>query len=210
MDIVDRLKTLRLVPVVALPNVESGLRLAELLLECRLGIMEITYRTECAGAAIEQISSRFPDLIVIAGTVISSEQVDQSVSAGVKAIVSPGFTNRLAAHCRTRGIAFFPGICTPSEVQAAREEGLHHLKFFPASQSGGIKMIELFGALYPDVQLMPTGGISQDNLRDHLNCANVLCCGGTWLCPEMLLAEGNWTEIEKRIRSAVDLLDGQT
>lgn len=209
MDIVDRLKTLRLVPVVALPDVESGLRLAELLLECRLGIVEITYRTECAGEAIEQISSRFPDLSVLAGTVLSSEQVDQSVSAGVKGIVSPGFTARLAAHCRTRGIAFFPGVCTPSEVQAAREEGVHHLKFFPASQAGGIKMVELFGALYPDVQLMPTGGISQDNLRDYLDCVNVLCCGGTWLCPELLLAKGNWTEIEKRIRSAVDLLDGQ-
>ena len=207
MDIVDRLKALRLVPVVALPTVESGLRLAELLLECRLGIMEITYRTECAGEAIEQISSRFSDLIVIAGTVLSPDQVDQSVSAGVGGIVSPGFTHRLAAHCRTRGITFFPGVCTPSEVQAAREEGLRNLKFFPASQSGGIKMVELFGALYPDVRLMPTGGISPDNLLEYLGCGNVLCCGGTWLCPEGMLADGNWDEIKKRMKSAVDLLD---
>ena len=209
MDIVDKLTTLRLVPVVALPTVESGLRLAELLLDCRLGIIEITYRTECAGEAIEQIGSRFPELVVIAGTVVAPEQVDQAVSAGVEGIVSPGFTHRLAAHCRTRNIAFFPGVCTPSEVQAAREEGLQNLKFFPASQFGGIKMIELFGALYPDVRLMPTGGINQDNLADYLKCANVICCGGTWLCPEGLLAGGTWDEIEQRIRSAVDLLDRQ-
>ena len=209
MDIVDRLNKLRLVPVVALPTVESGLRLAELLLGYRLGIIEITYRTECAGEAIEQISSRFPELVVIAGTVVSFEQVDQAVLAGVKGIVSPGFTDRLATHCRRRGIAFFPGVCTPSEVQAALEEGLQNLKFFPASQFGGIKMIELFGALYPDVRLMPTGGINLDNLVDYLNCVNVLCCGGTWLCPEEMLAEGNWDEIEQRIKRAVDLLDRQ-
>ncbi len=209
MDIVNMLKTLRLVPVVALPTVESGLRLAELLLDCRLGIIEVTYRTECAGEAIEQICSRFPDLIVIAGTVVSSGQIDQAVSAGVKGIVSPGFTHRLASHCRSCGIAFFPGVCTPSEVQAAREEGLHNLKFFPASQAGGIKMVELFGALYPDVLLMPTGGVNQDNLGDYLDCTNVLCCGGTWLCPERLLADGNWAEIGQRIRSAVELLDSQ-
>jgi 2-dehydro-3-deoxyphosphogluconate aldolase/(4S)-4-hydroxy-2-oxoglutarate aldolase len=108
-----------------------------------------------------------------------------------------------------RGIAFFPGVCTPSEVQAAQEEGLQNLKFFPASLFGGIKMIELFGALYPDVRLMPTGGINQDNLFDYLNSVNVLCCGGTWLCPEGMLAEGNWDEIEQRIKRAVDLLDHQ-
>ncbi|MBT8352886.1 MAG: bifunctional 4-hydroxy-2-oxoglutarate aldolase/2-dehydro-3-deoxy-phosphogluconate aldolase [Desulfofustis sp.] len=209
MDIIYRLKTLRLVPVVALPTVESGLRLAELLLKCRLAVMEVTYRTECAGEALEQICSRFPELAVIAGTVVSPEQADQAVSAGVEGIVSPGFTARLATHCQARSIAFFPGVCTPSEVQAAREEGLQNLKFFPAAQFGGIKMIELFGALYPDVLLMPTGGINQDNLVDYLNCANVLCCGGTWLSPQKMLAKGDWGEIEQRIKRAVDLLDRQ-
>lgn len=207
MEIVDRLRTLRLVPVVSLPSVEAGLRLSELLLGCRLNVIEITYRTECAGEAIEQICSRFPELIVIAGTVLSPEQVDQAVAAGVKGIVSPGFTPRLAAHCRQHDIGFFPGVCTPSEVQAAREEGLHHLKFFPASLSGGIKMIDLFKALYPDVRFMPTGGISQENLDQYLDCANVLCCGGTWLSPEGMLAKGKWDEIEQRLKRAVDLLD---
>jgi 2-dehydro-3-deoxyphosphogluconate aldolase/(4S)-4-hydroxy-2-oxoglutarate aldolase len=207
MDIVDRLRTLRLVPVVSLPSVEAGLRLSELLLGCRLGVLEITYRTECAGEAIEQICSRFPELVVIAGTVVSPEQVDQAVAAGVKGIVSPGFTHRLAAHCRQQDIAYFPGVCTPSEVQAAREEGLHHLKFFPASLAGGIKMLDLFRALYADVRFMPTGGISQENLAEYLDRANVLCCGGTWLSPEGMLAEGKWDEIEQRLKGAVELLD---
>lgn len=210
MDIVDRLSSLPLVPVVSLPTVEAGLRLSELLLHCRLGVIEITYRTDCAGEAIERICSRFPELIVIAGTVLMPEQVDQAAAAGVQGIVSPGFTAKLAAHCRDCQIGFFPGVCTPSEVQAAREEGLHHLKFFPASLSGGIKMIELFGALYPDVRFMPTGGINQDNLIDYLSCANVLCCGGTWLCPEGLMSEERWGEIEQRVKTAVEVLEGRT
>jgi 2-dehydro-3-deoxyphosphogluconate aldolase/(4S)-4-hydroxy-2-oxoglutarate aldolase len=207
MDIVNQLKLLKLVPVVGLPSVDAGRRLAELLLRCRLGVMEITYRTDCAPAAIERITEEFPELIVIAGTVLSAEQVDHAVGCGVKGIVSPGFTRSLAGHCRRTGIPFFPGISTASEVQAAREEELFNLKFFPASLSGGVKMIDLFKAIYRDVSLMPTGGITQDNLSDYLDRENVTCCGGTWLCPEELMLRDDWQEIEKRVSSAVKLLE---
>lgn len=207
MSIIKQLEVFRLVPVVSLPTVEAGLQLADLLLRRGLGVIEITYRTVCAGEAIERVCQEFPELLVIAGTVISREQVDQAAKAGVKGIVSPGFTPRLATHCRDCEISFFPGVCTPSEVQAAREEGLFHLKFFPASLSGGTNMIELFNALYPEVRFMPTGGINQDNLIDYLGFANVLCCGGTWLSPEQLLADGRWDEIENRVVRAVELLE---
>ncbi len=209
MDIIEQLKSLRLVPVVSLPSVDSGRRLADLLQRCRLGVMEITYRTDCAPEAIERITEEFPELIVIAGTVLSADQIDHAAGCGVKGIVSPGFSRSLAAHCRRVGIPFFPGISTPSEVQAAREEELFNLKFFPASLSGGIKMIDAFKAIYRDVRLMPTGGITQDNLADYLSRENVICCGGTWLCPEELLVRNHWVEIEKRCRSAVALLEKQ-
>lgn len=209
MDIVDQLKSLKLVPVVGLPGVDAGRRLAELLLRCRLGVMEITYRTDCAPEAIERITEEFPELIVIAGTVLSTGQIDHAAGCGVEGVVSPGFTVSLAGHCRRIGIPFFPGISTPSEVQAAREEELFNLKFFPASLSGGIKMIDLFQAIYQDVRLMPTGGISEDNLLDYLSRDNVICCGGTWLCPAELMLRGEWGEIEKRVKDAVELLKKQ-
>ncbi len=207
MEIVDQLKILRLVPVVSLPSVEAGLQLAELLLRCRMGVIEITYRTPCAAEAMTRICREHSELLVIAGTVLSPEQVDQAVDSGVKGIVSPGFTPKMAAHCRKRNIGFFPGVSTPSEVQAAREEHLFNLKFFPASLSGGIKMIELFEAIYQDVRFMPTGGINQENLTDYLARENVICCGGTWLCPENLMVQGRWEEIEQRLQSAVELLE---
>jgi 2-dehydro-3-deoxyphosphogluconate aldolase/(4S)-4-hydroxy-2-oxoglutarate aldolase len=206
-DIVDKLSSLKLVPVVSLPSVDAGRRLAELLLRCRLGVMEITYRTDCAPEAIERIAAEFPELVVIAGTVLSAEQADHAAGCGVRGVVSPGFTRTLAVHCRGLSIPFFPGVSTPGEVQAAREEGLLNLKFFPASLSGGIKMVDLFGAIYRDVSLMPTGGISQDNLSDYLSRENVICCGGTWLCPEKLMLNEQWDEIEKRVNNAVTLLD---
>jgi len=206
IDIVDHLRSLKLVPVVSLPSVDTGRRLADLLLRCRLGVMEITYRTACAPEAIEHITKEFPELIVIAGTVFAAEQVDHAADCGVKGVVSPGFTRPLAAHCRRRGIPFFPGVSTPGEVQAAREEELHNLKFFPAALSGGIKMIDLFNAIYQDVSFMPTGGITTDNLSDYLSRDNVICCGGTWLCPEELMVREDWDEIEKRVKIALELL----
>lgn len=207
MSLAAQLKSIRLVPVVSLPSVEAGRRLAELLLRCRLGVIEITYRTSCAAEAMARITGEFPELIVIAGTVLSPEQADQAHDCGAKAVVSPGFTANLASHCRNRGIEFFPGVATPTEVQQAREEKLFNLKFFPASLNGGIKMIELFKAIYQDVSLMPTGGIHQDNLTDYLAQENVICCGGTWLCPEKLMVQGRWGEIENRVNAARELLE---
>ena len=123
------MQTLRLVPVVSLASVADGLRLAEVLLEAGLPVMEITYRTACAAEALDAISSRFSELLLIAGTVLTPAQVDSAVAAGAQAIVSPGFTPQLASYCRSREIDLFPGVCTPSEVQMAAEAGLNILNW---------------------------------------------------------------------------------
>jgi len=201
------LQTLRLVPVVSLASVADGLRLAEVLLEAGLPVMEITYRTPCAAEALDAISSRFSELLLIAGTVLTPAQVDSAVAAGAQAIVSPGFTPQLASYCRSREIDLFPGVCTPSEVQMAAEAGLNILKFFPAEQAGGLKMLMMFRALYQDIRFMPTGGINPDNLLDYLKLDNIICCGGTWLCPEQLMVEDRWDEIAARLSEARNLIE---
>lgn len=206
MNLIERLGRLRLVPVVSLPSVDAGLRLAELLLECSLPVIEVTFRTKYAAGAIERITREYPDVMLIAGTVLGPDHVDRARASGARAIVSPGFTTQLADYCRSKSVDFFPGVCTPSEVQLARESGLNYLKFFPASLSGGPAMLSLFKALYPDTRFMPTGGINLENLRDYLALDNVLCCGGTWLSPEQLMADGEWQEIRNRVSGAVELL----
>ena len=205
--IIDQLQELRLVPVVSLPSVEAALKLAELLVRCRLPVIEITYRTACAVEAMTQINKKFPELLLLAGTVLTPDQVDSAIKAGAKAIVSPGFTPLLASYCREKGIPFFPGVFTPSEVQMAHETGLRTLKFFPAEHGGGVKTVAMFKTIYQDVTFMPTGGIKQDNLMSYLEHENILCCGGTWLCPEKLMIAGQWTEIETRLNDAVQLLE---
>jgi 2-dehydro-3-deoxyphosphogluconate aldolase/(4S)-4-hydroxy-2-oxoglutarate aldolase len=206
-DNIQRLKKLRLVPVVSLASVADGLRLAEVLLEAGLPVMEITYRTACAAEALSEISSRFGELLLIAGTVLTPAQVDSAVAAGAQAIVSPGFTPALASYCRSREIDLYPGVCTPSEVQMAAEAGLRVLKFFPAEQAGGLKMLAMFRAIYQDISFMPTGGINPGNLLDYLQLDNIVCCGGTWLCSEQLMVEGRWEEIAARLSEVRNLID---
>ncbi len=201
----ETLSQYRLVPVVSLPSAEAALKLMEILAGCRLPVIEITFRTTSALEGIAAISKAFPAAEILAGTVLSESQAVQAIDAGAAAIVSPGFSPKMADFCNRREIPFFPGVCTPSEVQMAMDAGLETLKFFPADMAGGSRMLALFQSLYQDIMFMPTGGISPDNLPDYLSCANVLCCGGTWLSPHSLMAEGRWEEIEQRISDAVRL-----
>lgn len=198
----EMLRKYRLVPVVSLPTVESAVKLSELLLTCNLPIVEITYRTSWAAEGIREITRQFPEMLVLAGTVLTPAQVDSAIDSGAAGIVSPGFSPKTAEYCNGAHIAYYPGVSTPSEVQTALDSGLDLLKFFPAEMAGGIKMLSLFQAVYPHVTFMPTGGITLKNVVDYLDLQNVACCGGTWLCPESLMADDKWAEIEQRVRSA--------
>lgn len=203
LDLHNQLQKLQLVPVITLPSVKAGLLLAEILLKCQLPVAEITFRTACAGEAMTVLKKEYPELLLLAGTVLNFAQVDEAMAAGAAAIVSPGFTAQLAEYCREKKIPFYPGVCTPSEVQMAVEAGLTTLKFFPAELSGGIKMLSLFRSIYKDISFMPTGGISQDTVINYLALDNVTCCGGTWLSPEHLMIEEKWDEIERRVTTSV-------
>ena len=200
------LHNLKLVPVVSLPSIEAGLKLAEILIKCGLPVAEVTFRTACAADAISAIHKQFPDLLLLAGTILTPKQADMAVASGASAVISPGFTPKMAEYCIERDIVYCPGVCTPSEVQMAMEAGLTSLKFFPAENSGGLKMIALFKTIYQDINFMPTGGINLGNLENYLDQNNILCCGGTWLAPEKLMVEEKWEEIEQIITDAVTLL----
>ncbi len=202
----EQLKELKLVPVISTPSVEAGLRLAEILAANKLPVAEITFRSACAAETIAAIKAKFPDFLLLAGTVLNKQQAVSALEAGVSAIVSPGYTSRLAEYCKQNKISFFPGISTPSEAQSAFEDGLTVLKFFPAEMSGGVKMLSLFKEVYPQLCFMPTGGINKDNIGDYLRLDNVVCCGGTWLSPFQLMLNGEWKKIEQRIFAAVQII----
>lgn len=193
------------VPVVVLEDEKDALPLAEALVNGGLPCAEVTFRTSAAEASIRLMHEKYPDMLVGAGTVLTTEQVDRAVAAGAKFIVSPGFDPELVDYCLERNIPVFPGCVTPSEAAQAVKRGMKIIKFFPASQAGGIDMIKAIAAPYTMLKFMPTGGISTKNLKEYLSYDKILCCGGSWMVKGSLVKEGKFDEICKLTKEAVEL-----
>lgn len=199
----EQLANLKVIPVIAINRAEDAIPLGRALVENGMPCAEITLRTECAIEAIRIMRKEFPDMLIGSGTVLTNEQVDASIEAGVDFIVSPGFNPRTVQYCIDKGVAIVPGVNNPSLVEQAMEMGLRTLKFFPAEPSGGTSMLKALTAVYP-VKFMPTGGVSLKNVDEYLSIPSVLACGGTWMVPTKLIDEGKWDELGKLVRDAVD------
>ncbi|QIA64892.1 bifunctional 4-hydroxy-2-oxoglutarate aldolase/2-dehydro-3-deoxy-phosphogluconate aldolase [Vibrio astriarenae] len=198
----EQLANLKVIPVIAINKVEHAIPLGRALVENGMPCAEITLRTECAIEAIRVMRKEFPEMLIGSGTVLTNEQVDASIDAGVDFIVSPGFNPRTVQYCLDKGVAIVPGVNNPSLVEQAMEMGLRTLKFFPAEPSGGVPMLKALTAVYP-VNFMPTGGVSLKNVDDYLSIPSVLACGGTWMVPTNLMDEGKWDELGALVRDAV-------
>jgi 2-dehydro-3-deoxyphosphogluconate aldolase/(4S)-4-hydroxy-2-oxoglutarate aldolase len=194
----------RLVPVLVLEHARSAGPLADALVAGGLGCAEVTFRTPAAESALAALAAD-PRLLVGAGTVVRPEQVDRAVAAGARFIVSPGFSAAVVRRCRQAGVPVIPGVATASEVQAAGEEGLDVLKFFPAEPLGGLAMLRALAAPFPGVRFVPTGGIGAAQLPGYLAEPRVLAVGGSWLVAPELVAAGAWDEITRRTADAVAL-----
>lgn len=193
------------VPVVVLEDTKDALPLAKALTEGGLPCAEVTFRTEAAEESIRLMSKEYPDMLVGAGTVLTTEQIDSAVGAGAKFIVSPGFDPEIVDYCLERDIPVFPGCITPSEVAQAAKRGMKIVKFFPAQQAGGVAMIKAMAAPYTMMRFMPTGGISAKNLGDYLSCDKILCCGGSWMVKSDLIRNGEFGKIRELTKEAVEL-----
>ena len=205
-EMMQQLKKIGIIPVVVLNDVKDALPLAERLMKGGLPCAEVTFRTAAAEESIRQISKAFPDMIVGAGTVLTTEQADRAIDAGSKFVVSPGFNPKVTEYVLKKGVPMTPGVCTPTEIEAAMSLGLDVLKFFPAEPSGGLKMIKAVAAAYVNLQFMPTGGINADNVRDYLKYDRIVACGGSWMVNGKLISEGKFDEIEDLVREAAGIV----
>jgi len=192
----------RLVPVIAIEDATEAMPLGRTLVENGLPIAEITFRTKAAGAAIRQLA-KLDDLMLGAGTVLSTDQVQEALDAGAQFMVTPGFNPKVVDYCIKNSIPIVPGVCTPTEIEAALEYGLEVLKFFPAESMGGVKSLKAFSGSYSRVKFVPTGGINPANVCDYLSLPNVLACGGSWMVDKKLIASQNYAEIARLTREAV-------
>ena len=205
-EVLKKIGQTGIVPVVVLNEVKDAVPLAQSLINGGLPCAEVTFRTDAAQQSIAEISKNFPQMFVGAGTVLTTEQVDRAVDAGAKFIVSPGFNPKVVEYCIKKGYPVTPGIMTPTELEMALEFGLDVVKFFPAENAGGLKMIKAMAAPYTKMKFMPTGGINPQNVREYLQCDKILACGGSWMVKGDLINSGNFTEIEKLTKEASQIV----
>ena len=193
------------VPVVVIQDAADAVPLARALVAGGLPVIEVTLRTAAALDAIRAVAAEVPDAVVGAGTVLSPAQVAQSVDAGARFLVSPGWTDVLLAAMEGSGVPFLPGVSTTSEVVALLERGVRDMKFFPAQAAGGTAYLKSLAGPLPQARFCPTGGIGLASAPEYLALPNVGCVGGSWMLPEDAVAARDWGRIESLAREAAAL-----
>jgi 2-dehydro-3-deoxyphosphogluconate aldolase/(4S)-4-hydroxy-2-oxoglutarate aldolase len=198
-EVFDRVAALAVVPVVEIEDVARAVPLARTLAEAGLPVVEVTYRTEAAEAAVAAIAAELPDFLLGAGTLLTPELVRSASAAGARFGVAPGFSARCVAAAGEIGLPFIPGAVTPSEVTGCLDAGARYLKFFPASVHGLAALEGPFGPA--GVRFMPTGGVNPGNAVEYLARPGVFAVGGTWVAPRADIAAGRWDDIAERARA---------
>jgi len=202
------LRALGVIPVVALDRVEDALPLVDALSEGGLACAEITFRTAAAAGAIALVRAHRPEVLVGAGTILTTAQADAAIEAGAAFLVAPGFNAVVVDHALARAIPIIPGVCTPSEIEHALAREIWLLKLFPAGPIGGIPYLKALTGPYPMVRFVPTGGVTIANLAEYLAVPTVVACGGSWLAKADLVRAGDFDAIAALAGDAVAVARG--
>ena len=196
----------RIVPVIKLQHPErDAAPLANALCEGGVNVAEITFRAAGAEKAMRIMREERPEITIGAGTVVYPGQVDAALEAGAEFIVSPGFDSALVEYCMDKKVPYYPGCTTATEYQMALKYGLEILKFFPAEQSGGIDRIRELADPFPMFQILPTGRMSLEKLRDYFSCPIVIACGVSYVVAQELIENQKWEEITDLCRISRDI-----
>lgn len=206
-QITEQLQKIKIIPVISVENAQDIVPLGQALSDNGLPVAEITFRSNAAAEAIRLLRAAQPDMLIGAGTVLTHEQVLAAKNAGASFVVSPGFNPTVVRACQSLEMPVIPGVNNPTAIEAAMEMGLTLLKFFPAVPSGGVAMINALLAPYTQLQLMPTGGISPQNINQFLAIPRVIACGGSWMVSPNLIEAQDWQQIGALTRDAVALVN---
>lgn len=206
-ELQTRISEIGVVPVIKLNHPEQdAIPLAKALIAGGVPVAEVTFRAAGAAIAIKAMRDNFPEMLVGAGTVLTTGQVDEAMAAGAQFIVTPGMDPEIVAYCQKVGIDVFPGCTTPTDYHTAYKLGLEVLKFFPAEQSGGMAKIKAMSAPFPMFKIMPTGGISLKNLADYVKNPVIAACGGSYMVTADLIDNGKWDEITDLCKQSVEIV----
>ncbi len=202
MDIYEQIKSYKLVPVVVINNIDDALPTMEALVKGGLPVAEITFRTECAPEALALLVKKFPSALIGAGTVINANQCEKAIRSGARFIVSPGLSSKVAEVCKKHDVPYIPGVATPTEIMEALDLDINVVKFFPASNLGGVKTLKAICSAFPQIEVMVTGGINEENVNEYLSFNKIIAVGGSWMM------KGDPLDIENKTRRALEIIGG--
>lgn len=207
MNVSEKITSIGVVPVIKLNNPErDAAPLADALCKGGVPVAEVTFRAAGAAKAIELMSKAHPEMLVGAGTVLTTAQIDEALEAGASFIVTPGLDVELVKYAQEKNIPIYPGCTSPTDYHAAYKLGLEVLKFFPAEQSGGLDKIKAMSAPFPMFKVMPTGGIGLKNLAQYISCPTICACGGSYMVTADLIDNGRWDEITELCEKSVEIV----
>lgn len=195
-----------IIPVIKIDDANYAVSMAKALNRGGIHVAEVTFRSACAPEAISLIAQHVPEVFVCAGTVLTVEQAKTAVQCGAKAVISPGLNPQVVSWCLENAVPVYPGCATPTEIEAAMALGLSTVKLFPAAVVGGVAMLKALYGPYNTIQFMPTGGISVNTVTEYLQQPNVIACGGSWICTDALLQNGDFIQVEENAREAALLV----
>jgi 2-dehydro-3-deoxyphosphogluconate aldolase / (4S)-4-hydroxy-2-oxoglutarate aldolase len=205
-DVIEALRRDRILPVVVIDDPAAATDLAAALATGGLRFAEVTFRTPGAAEALAAMAAH-PDLIVGAGTVLSTRHVDIAVGSGARFVVSPGFDSAVVEYCQSLDLPVFPGVASATDIQAALRHGLETVKFFPAEAIGGLPLITALAGPFPGVSFIPTGGIDAGNAAAYLRHPAVAAVGGSWMVPRARIEAGDWDSVAALAARARALAD---
>ena len=197
-----------IIAVLTLEEPSDAVRVASALLAGGISCVELTLRTSTALDSICAIRTSVPEMLVGAGTVLSPMQVNEVKAAGAAFGVSPGMNPRVVGEARKIGLPFAPGVCTPTDIEFAVEEGCRLMKFFPCETSGGLPHLRNMAAPFNHlgVSFIPLGGVNPATAETFLREPLVHAIGGSWIAPQGLIQNKDWQAITALAKDAAALV----
>ena len=207
-EILQTISNIGIVPVIAIDDAAKAVPLAKALAAGGLPAAEVTFRTAAAEEAIRAIAREVPEMLLGAGTVLTTDQADRAMAAGASFIVAPGYDPKVTQHVIDKGGLMMPGTATAGEMQQAMNQGCEVLKYFPAEANGGVAMLKNIGAALKSAKWMCTGGVNAKNVNDYLGYGQITAVGGTWMCKSDLIQAEAWDQITAICKEAVRTMLG--
>lgn len=191
-----------LIPIWSGARPEVAKSVAQGLIAAGYGVLEVTLREEVAWQVLEQLKTS--EITLVAGSVCRPTQLQRLQKLGITLAVAPGWCPELCAEARQLGIRLLPGVATPGEALQAALRGYHEVKLFPALALGGPEYLRALSAPLPEMQFVPTGGVTEASLASWFDLPNVIAAGGSWMLPPDLLERQDWSALEQQARGSLE------